>query len=108
MFASKLTSTRQGSATGEQTAAKVRGFSPIASGFTAETDWLLEQAGFELYVPPPHSPADRRLGTHLTFRPGKFIAPVEALAAASVPQSSNAETPIVRVGELGGQISGIA
>ena len=34
-----------------QTAAKVRGFSPIASGFTAETDWLLEQAGFELPVP---------------------------------------------------------
>jgi hypothetical protein len=31
-----------------QTAAKVRGFSPIASGFTAETDWLLEEAGFEL------------------------------------------------------------
>ena len=31
-----------------QTAAKVQGFSPIASGFTAETDWLLEQAGFEL------------------------------------------------------------
>jgi hypothetical protein len=26
-----------------QTAAKVRGFSPIASGFTAETDWLLEE-----------------------------------------------------------------
>jgi hypothetical protein len=26
----------------------VRGFSPIASGFTAETDWLLEEAGFEL------------------------------------------------------------
>jgi hypothetical protein len=34
-----------------QTAAKVRGFSPTASGFTAETDWLLEQAGFELPVP---------------------------------------------------------
>ena len=34
-----------------QTAAKVRGFSPIASGFTAETDWLLEQRGFELPVP---------------------------------------------------------
>ena len=34
-----------------QTAAKVRGFSPIASGFTAETDWLLEQRGFELLVP---------------------------------------------------------
>ena len=31
-----------------QTAAKVRGFSLTASGFTAETDWLLEQAGFEL------------------------------------------------------------
>src|SRR5437868_72705 len=35
-----------------QTAAKVRGFSPIASGFTAETDWLLEGAGFEPLVPP--------------------------------------------------------
>jgi len=34
-----------------QTAAKVRGFSPIASGFTAETDWLLEGSGFELVVP---------------------------------------------------------
>ena len=34
-----------------QTAAKVRGFSPIASGFTAETDWLLEGAGFEPSVP---------------------------------------------------------
>ncbi|MGC1891772.1 MAG: hypothetical protein WA709_37810, partial [Stellaceae bacterium] len=31
-----------------QTAAKVRGFSLTASGFTAETDWLLEEAGFEL------------------------------------------------------------
>src|SRR6202035_1974410 len=35
-----------------QTAAKVRGFSPIASGFTAETDWLLEEMGFEPLVPP--------------------------------------------------------
>ena len=35
-----------------QTAAKVRGFSVTASGFTAETDWLLEQSGFELWVPP--------------------------------------------------------
>ena len=32
-------------------AAKVRGFSPIASGFTAETDWLLEGDGFEPSVP---------------------------------------------------------
>src|SRR6266436_9389473 len=30
---------------------QVRGFSPIASGFTAETDWLLEGAGFEPSVP---------------------------------------------------------
>jgi hypothetical protein len=45
-----------------QTAAKMRGFSRTASGFTAETDWLLEEAGFELSVPrdttkvsrPPH------------------------------------------------------
>jgi hypothetical protein len=34
-----------------QTAAEVRGFSPIASGFTAETDWLLEGSGFEPSVP---------------------------------------------------------
>src|SRR5438270_8366458 len=34
-----------------QTAAKVRGFSPMASGFTAETDWLLEGDGFEPSVP---------------------------------------------------------
>jgi hypothetical protein len=35
-----------------QTAAKVRGLSHTASGFTAETDWLLEQRRFELSVPP--------------------------------------------------------
>ena len=34
-----------------QTAAKVRGVSPIASGFTAETDCLLEGGRFELSVP---------------------------------------------------------
>ena len=43
-----------------QTAAKVRGFSPIASGFTAETDWLLEEAGFELSVPPAGAGLFRR------------------------------------------------
>jgi hypothetical protein len=32
-------------------AAKVRGFSRTASGFTAETDWLLEEGGFEPLVP---------------------------------------------------------
>src|ERR1700741_5360709 len=41
-----------------QTPAKVRGFSPIASGFTAETDWLLEECGFEIGVPIQAS-ADR-------------------------------------------------
>jgi hypothetical protein len=44
-----------------QTAAKVRGFSPIASGFTAETDWLLEGAGFEPSVPLAKG-AEHRLG----------------------------------------------
>jgi hypothetical protein len=34
-----------------QNAAKERGFSPSDSEFTGETDWLLEQAGFELPVP---------------------------------------------------------
>ena len=40
-----------------QTAAKERGVSPITSGFTAETDWLLEEAGFELSVPPERKAA---------------------------------------------------
>jgi hypothetical protein len=31
-----------------QTTAKVRGFSLTAARCTAETDWLLEQSGFEL------------------------------------------------------------
>jgi hypothetical protein len=35
-----------------QNAAKVQGFSRTASAFTAETDWLLEEGGFELVVPP--------------------------------------------------------
>jgi len=35
-----------------QTAAKVRGLSPTAPRFTAETDSPLEQSGFELWVPP--------------------------------------------------------
>jgi hypothetical protein len=34
-----------------QTAAKVRGFSLTASEFTAETDCLLEESGFEPLVP---------------------------------------------------------
>jgi hypothetical protein len=34
-----------------QNAAKVRGFSATASAFTAETDWLLEESGFEPLVP---------------------------------------------------------
>ena len=34
-----------------QNAAKVRGFSRTASTLTAETDWLLEEAGFEPSVP---------------------------------------------------------
>jgi len=44
-----------------QTAAKVRGLSPIASGFTAETDCLLEEAGFELSVPPERKAFPRAL-----------------------------------------------
>ena len=35
-----------------QNAAKVRAFSRTASAFTAETDCLLEEDGFELVVPP--------------------------------------------------------
>jgi hypothetical protein len=34
-----------------QNAAKVRGFSRTVSAFTAETDWLLEESGFEPLVP---------------------------------------------------------
>src|SRR4051794_13738430 len=50
-----------------QTAAKVRGFSLTASGFTAETDWLLEGTGFE-----PLVPADARTagGHHAAYMNG--------------------------------------
>jgi hypothetical protein len=34
----------------------VRGFWLTASGFTAETDWLLEGTGFELSVPGEEKP----------------------------------------------------
>ena len=45
-----------------RTAAKVRGFSLTASGFTTETDWLLEQSGFELSVPPAcHAPGSHKV-----------------------------------------------
>jgi hypothetical protein len=47
-----------------QTAAKVRGFSLTASGFTAETDWLLEESGFELMVPPRTERKWEGAGTH--------------------------------------------
>jgi hypothetical protein len=40
-----------------QNAAKVRGFSRTASAFTAETDCLLEESGFELAVPSERSVA---------------------------------------------------
>src|SRR5438874_498165 len=39
-----------------QNAAKVRGFSLSAPRFTAETDWLLEESGFEPLVPSPCAP----------------------------------------------------
>ena len=61
------------------TAAKVRGFSPIASGFTAETDWLLEQGGFELSVPPERKAAlDRVRGPSVTRRQASLIGRPEA------------------------------
>ena len=44
-----------------QTAAKVRGLSLTASGFTTETDWLLEESGFEPSVPPATSGAFGRI-----------------------------------------------
>src|ERR1700730_10361047 len=48
---------------------QMRGFSPIASGFTAETDWLLEEAGFELPVPPERKAAlDRVRRPSVTHR----------------------------------------
>jgi len=40
-----------------QTAAKVRGLSPTAPRFTAETDCALEEAGFEPSVPHTKSHA---------------------------------------------------
>src|SRR5260370_12497889 len=42
--------------------------------------------------PTPSLAGRQTARTRLTFPPSKFIAPVEALAAVSVPQSSNAAT----------------
>jgi hypothetical protein len=53
-------------------------------------DSTLEQAGFEL-PPLTRRQTDGSDPPHPSH-PAKFIAPVEALAAVSVPQSSNAAT----------------
>src|SRR5207248_3014972 len=59
-----------------QTTAKVRGLSPIAAGFTAETDWLLEEGGFEPLVPLERNwPARPR-------RPGRRRAVYDSSAEA--------------------------
>jgi hypothetical protein len=42
--------------------------------------------------PTPSLAGRQTARTRLIFPPSKFIAPVEALAAVSVPQSSNAAT----------------
>ena len=42
-----------------QTAAKVRGFSLTASGFTAETDWLLEEADSNSWSHPERQRSER-------------------------------------------------
>jgi hypothetical protein len=57
-----------------QTAAKVRGFSLTAARCTAETDWLLEEAGFELSVPPERKAFPRALDR---FRRPSLRAPWE-------------------------------
>ena len=62
-----------------QTAAKVRGFSSIASRFAAEADWLLEQRGFELLVPRV---AEER------WRTDKLRSRVMAVVGAGPPMSA--------------------
>ena len=47
-----------------QDAAKLRGFFRTASAFTAETDCLLEESGFELMVPPRTERKWEGAGTH--------------------------------------------
>src|SRR5207248_5303489 len=42
---------RTGPSVGVVPSAKVRGFSRVASAFPVETDWLLEEPGFDLVVP---------------------------------------------------------
>jgi hypothetical protein len=44
----------------------VRAFSRTASAFTAETDCLLEESGFELLVPPVDAGLFGRNGTEIT------------------------------------------
>ena len=68
-----------------QTAAKVRGFSPIASRFTAETDWLVEGDGFEPSVPrkAPGVVGCRCIDRHLD----DTAARVSRFNGASLPSS---------------------
>jgi len=60
--------------THERTAAKLRGSSRLALGFSAETDSALEEAGFELSVPPERKAFPRALDR---FRRPSLRAPWE-------------------------------
>jgi hypothetical protein len=96
-------------------AAKVRGFSLSASGFAAETDWLLEEDGFEPSVPrgaikvsrgahldsagfPANGKVARRR-TDTAITPGAFRGtdgsnPVPSSSASDANRSSGAHPPI--------------
>ena len=82
-----------------QTAAKVRGFSPIASGFTAETDWLLEQSGFEPSVPllrkgPPGVAEGRSRNDWLGSRIKLWSSREMAIGCAPSPRPVHGESEI--------------
>jgi hypothetical protein len=78
-----------------QTAAKVRGFWPTASGFAAETDCLLEEAGFELLVPPAGA-GPYILG--LGFGAGRF----HRFAESHGGRGSRGQAGIPRPSQVGG------
>ena len=66
-----------------QTAAKVQGFSPTASEFTAETDWLLAEGGCEPLVRRADSAGTRLLTLDHEELIGRGLGPPDLALSAS-------------------------
>jgi hypothetical protein len=82
------------------TAAKVRGFLPTAPGCTAETDWLLEEGGFEPLVPPQsqHNRGTGPMSPTASIRVG-LVIPVAYSISITVASGTSGSNPPSSSGE---------